>query len=116
MSYLACFIAAWMYLVSMPVFILLPRSTARGALQVLAAAGLAQELAIVYDHFSARHHHTRVALHAEAFEHRVIHAHVMRLGADGMIRVGIPQHDIRVAAGGQHAFTRVHAEDTRGRS
>src|SRR5580698_7761255 len=61
---------------------LFPCASARGALQVVAAAGLAQEVTFVYDYFAPRKYSARVALHLIALEHGVIHAHVMSLRSD----------------------------------
>src|SRR5271154_4204941 len=103
--------AAWMYLVSMPALILCPRATAGCALQVLAAAGLAEEFSVVDDHFASRHYGARVAFDSEALEHRVIDAHVVRFGADGVFGFGIPEHNVGVAAGRERSLARVHSED-----
>ena len=59
---------------------------------------------------AAGHHQLGVPFHREAFEHGIIHTHVMRLGADRVFRSRIPHHDIGVAAGGQRALARIEAE------
>ena len=51
-----------------------------------------------------------IAFHVEAFEHGIIHAHVMRRGADGVVGIRIPEHDIGVAANGNLALLGIQAE------
>src|SRR5581483_9798891 len=78
----------------------LPRSTAGGAAKVGAAAGLAEEFAVVDDEFAAGENLAGVAAHAEALEHGVVHAHVMGFGADEVLGFGIPDDEVGVAARG----------------
>src|SRR5215471_13784081 len=96
--------------------LLLPCATTGGSLDIAAAACVAEPLAPVHDDFAAREHGPRVPGYLIAFEHRVVHTHVMRGGADGMDGIGVPQNDIGVAARGDRTFLRIHAEDTCGGS
>ena len=64
---------------------------------------------------AAREHLPGVALHFEAFEHRIIDAHVVRLRADQMLGFGIPHHDVGVASRRDRALLGIHAEDARRR-
>src|SRR5258708_31348604 len=73
-----------------PALILRPRPAARRPLQILTSPYLPQELPILYDQFAARHHLAHVPFHAEALEHRVVHTHVVRFCADGVIGLRIP--------------------------
>ena len=50
------------------------------------------------------------ALHAHLLELWNTDAHVVRLGADHLLRVGVEDHDVRVRADGDRAFARVQAE------
>ena len=91
-------------------------SCAPRAAQIIAAAGLAEELAVIDDHFAARKHRAGVALHLVAFEHRVVDAHVMGLRADGVdARLGSQMTMSASLPGAISPFLRIHAEDARGR-
>src|SRR5579883_1067271 len=94
---------------------LFPGASASFAPQIIAAAGLALPFAVVHDDFAAGHNRARIALHLKAFEHGVIDTHVVRLRADGVERVRIPDDDIGIAARRDLALLRIHAKDTRGR-
>src|ERR1035441_9530863 len=74
-----------------------PCPSARRPLQESSTARLAQKLAVIHDHFTAREHRASIAAHREALEHGVIHAHVMRLRANGVQRGGIPNDDVGIA-------------------
>src|SRR5450759_993076 len=93
----------------------LPGSAMGGALQIVAASRFAEELAGIHDDLAAREHGTRVAGDFVAFEHGVIDAHVVGGGADGVERVGVPEDEVGVAAGGDFALPGIHAEDAGGR-
>ena len=95
--------------------LLISSAAARFAAEVLAASGLADELAFRNDQLAAGIDVAGVAAHLEAFEHGVVDAHVVGCGGDGVLGVGIPEDDVGVAAGGEHALLRIHAEDARGR-
>src|SRR5579863_3253970 len=95
---------------------LFPGSSAGAALEILAAAGLAEEPAVFHDHFAAGEHGAGVAADRKAFEHGIVHAHVMGLRTDGVERGGIPDDDVGVAAGSDLALPGIHAEDARGGS
>src|ERR1019366_4907273 len=92
---------------------LLPGSAMGGALQIVAASRFAEELSAIHDDLAAREHGARVAGDFVAFEHGVIDAHVMSGGADGIERVGVPDDEVGVAAGGDFALAGIHAEDAR---
>src|SRR6185295_9659131 len=62
---------------------LFPCATSGLTLQEGAAAGFALKGAVVDDDVAAGDYRAGVALHFEAFEHRVVDAHVMGRGADG---------------------------------
>src|SRR5205807_2137393 len=83
------------------------------SLQEVSLSGLAMELVSFHQHAASGEHYVRHAFDLDAFEHRVVHAHVMGLGADGMFTVGIEDHQVGVAANCNGAFTRVEAKDFR---
>src|SRR5450755_5093588 len=60
-----------------------------GAAQKLSLASLAEELVSVYDYSSPRQDHVGHSRDLDSFEHGVVHAHVMRGGADGVLALGI---------------------------
>src|ERR1019366_6710546 len=91
-----------------------PRAPVRRALHILAAARLAEKLSVVHNNFPARNHRAGVAADFKAFEHRVVHAHVVRAGAESVHRLGIPNYHVGVTTHGDFALTRVHAKNARG--
>src|SRR2546430_1301830 len=84
------------------------------SLQEAASSRSSQELSVLYDYFAARDDDVRCALDRAAFVGRVVHALVESLRGEGELPVRIEDDDIGVAAGGNRAFLREHAEDLRG--
>src|SRR5579863_1572081 len=96
--------------------LLFPRATTSLATQIFSPARLADELALRHDQFAAGVDVSRIAADFEAFKHGVVDAHVVGGGGDGMIGVRIPEDNVGIATGGEHAFFRIHAEDAGGGS
>ena len=61
-----------------------------------ARAGLSNEFAILDECTTAGQHHFRRAFYTDAFEHRIIHAHVVSLRADYMLRVWVKHDEVSV--------------------
>src|SRR6185437_6335569 len=95
-------------------WMLFPGAAARGAAEIVAASGAGEEVTFVYDELASGVDLAGVSAHLEALEHRVVDAHVVGGGADGVFDVGVPENDISVAAGGYGSLLWVHAEDLRG--
>src|ERR1035438_5477932 len=93
-----------------------PGASSGRALEILAAAWLAVELAAIHNHLAAREHRARVAATFVSLEHGVIHAHVMCLRTDGVLGVGVPDDQIGVRSRRDFALLRIHPEDAGGRS
>src|SRR6266481_3057145 len=79
--------------------------------QKVSLPGLAMELVAIHEHAAAGKHHVGHAFDIDAFKHGVIHAHVVGLGADGVLAVGVKDHKIGVTANSHGAFLRVETED-----
>ena len=79
----------------------------RFAAEKFAGAGAAGKVSVVDDDAPAGEHGLRYALHADSLEHGIVDAHLVRLRADHLLRVGIENHDVRVRADGDRAFARV---------
>src|SRR4030095_13231638 len=75
---------------------LLPGASTSSTLQIPAPSRAPVILPVLDDHFAARHHQLGVTLDREALKHGIVHLHVMCFGADHMIRLRIPDHDIGV--------------------
>ena len=56
-------------------------------------------------------HSVRHAGYLDAFEHRIVHAHVMGFCADGVLAGGIKNHQVGVASYCDCAFTGIEAEE-----
>ena len=85
------------------------------AAEELAGAGAAGELIFVDDGAAAGEDGFCGALNLDAFEHRVVDAHVVRGGADDFAMIGIEDDDVGVGADGDGAFAREEAEEFCGR-
>src|SRR5262249_30414351 len=85
------------------------------ALQKLSLSRAAQKLIPLHNHPPAAQHHIRHAGNLNAFEHRVINAHVVRLGADGVLALGIEDDHVSVAAYCDRSLARVETEQLRRR-
>src|SRR6266403_1389077 len=86
-----------------------------GAFQEVALSGFTVELIALNDDASTRENYVWHAFDLDAFEHRVIHAHVMSFCADGVLAVGIEDDEISVTANGNCSFARIETENS-GRS
>src|SRR5437763_9504349 len=76
------------------------------AAEELAGAGAADEFSRVDDGAAAGENGLGRALNLDALEHRVIHAHVMRFGADDFFLIGIEEDKIGIRADGDRSFAR----------
>src|ERR1700704_2432360 len=91
----------------------LPRSLRLGVespLQEVSRASAPQECVSFYYHAPARQHYIGHSRNLNSLEHRIIHAHVVSLGADGVLAVRIKDHQIRVTAHRDRAFARIQAK------
>src|SRR5256886_5950538 len=80
------------------------------AAEELAGAGAADEFAGVDDGAAAQENGFGRALDLDALEHGIVHAHVMRFGADDFFLMGVKEDKVGVGADGDGAFARVEAE------
>src|SRR5205807_4646549 len=80
------------------------------AAEELAGAGAADEFAGIDDGAAARENGFGRALDLDALEHGIVHAHVMRFGADDFFLMGVEEDKVGVGADGDGAFARVEAE------
>src|SRR5258706_733880 len=80
------------------------------ALEEFAVAGFAEVVVIFDDYFSAREDGLGLAFDFPAFEQAVVAVHVVGLGADRALSVGVEDDDVGVGADGDRAFPREHAE------
>src|SRR5207248_3108838 len=78
----------------------------------LPTAGAADKFSGVDDRAAARENRLGRAFDLNALEHGVVHAHVMRFGADNFFVVGIEQDQVGVRADGDGPFARVEAKET----
>ena len=76
------------------------------AAEELAGAGAAGELIFVDDGAAAGQDRFGYALNLDTFEHRIIDAHVMGLGADDLRCVRIEDDEISIRSDGDRAFAR----------
>src|SRR5919197_942523 len=67
------------------------------ALQKFSLTGTAEKVFVLNQHTPAREHDICHTLHFDSFEHRIVHTHVVGFGADGVLAVGIEDHEISVA-------------------
>jgi hypothetical protein len=84
------------------------------AAEELAAAGTAYELTGVDDWFSAGENCLGNAFDLNAFEHGIVDAHVVRLGTDHLLFVGIENDQVGVGTYGNRAFAGEQAEEFSG--
>src|SRR5258707_834055 len=68
------------------------------AAEELAGAGAANEFAGVDDRLAAGENGFWYAGNLDSFEHRVVHTHVMRCGADDLLFAGVEDDDVSVGA------------------
>src|SRR5207249_1896032 len=85
------------------------------AAEELAGAGAADEFAGVDDGTAAGEDGFGGAFGPDAFEHGVVHAHVMGFRTDDFFVMGIENDQIGVGADGDGAFLRIKAEEFCGR-
>ena len=76
----------------------------------MAGAGAANEFAGVDDSATAGEDGFGGALCLDALEHGIVHAHVVRFGADDFLVIGIEDHQVGVGAHRDGTFARVEAE------
>src|SRR5882724_5859209 len=81
----------------------------------LAGTGTAYKFAGVDNGAAAGENSLWRALGLDAFEHRIVHAHVVGFGADDFFVIGIEDHQVGVGAHGDGALSRVEAEKFCGR-
>src|SRR5271165_756938 len=79
--------------------------------QEFSLSGAAHELVSFHHDSSARKNDVRHACDLYAFEHRVVHAHVMRGGANGVLALGVENHQVGVAAYSDRSLARIKAEE-----
>src|SRR5688572_2986977 len=89
---------------------LLPCAPTGGALEKSSVPGPSAEFASLDDQLAARQHHVYIALHLKSLEHRVIHTHVMRGGADGVVCLWVPDHEVGVTAYRDFPLAWIHAK------
>ena len=70
----------------------------------MAGPGAAYELAGVDYDAAAGEHGARHSFYANAFEHGIVHAHVMRFCADDLFLIGIEDDEVGVRADGDCAL------------
>src|SRR5215472_6635522 len=75
--------------------------------QEASLACLTVELIAFHEHPAAGENDVRHASNFDALEHRVIHAHMVGLGADDLLPIGIEDYQIGVTAYSHRAFARV---------
>src|SRR2546429_624678 len=85
------------------------------AAEELAGACSADEFSGVNNGAAAAEDGFGRALDLDAFEHGIVHAHVMRFRADEFFVVGIEEHEVGVRAHGDSALARVEAKQFCGR-
>src|SRR5207302_10491074 len=81
------------------------------ASQKFSLARAPQKLISFYNHPAARKNYIRHARDLDALKHGVIHAHVVRLGADGVFALGVEYHQVGVTAGGDRPLARVQYKE-----
>src|SRR5579864_7248102 len=81
-----------------------------GAAQELPLSGAAQEPVFVDDHLAAGKNRVWHSSDLNSLKHRIIHTHVMRLGTDGVLALGIKNHQVGVAADGDGSLARIQTE------
>ena len=77
--------------------------------------GTSEKLIAFDQNSSAGEHDVRHSSHLDAFEHGIVHAHVMGLGADSVFALWIEDHQVGVTANRDSAFARIQAEQLGGR-
>src|SRR5437870_2274294 len=85
------------------------------AAEELAGACSADEFSGVNNGAAAAEDGFGRALDLDAFEHGIVHAHVMRFRTDEFFVVGIEEHEVGVRAHGDSALARVEAKQFCGR-
>src|SRR5258707_12920884 len=78
----------------------------RPALDKLSRPGAPGELVSLHHNPPTRQHYIRHAGYFNSLKHRVIHPHMVRFRADGVLAIGIEDDDIRITANGNRALTR----------
>src|SRR5260370_4606962 len=85
------------------------------AAEELAGAGAADEFAGFDDGAATGEDGFGSALDADALEHGIVHAHVVRFCTDDLFVIRIEDDQVGVGADGDSAFARVEAEEFCGR-
>src|SRR5260370_2252134 len=80
-------------------------------LQEVALSGFTVELIAFHHDPTTRKDHIRHAFDLDAFEHGVVHAHVMRFRADGVLAVGIEDDEISITSDRDGSFARIETEN-----
>src|SRR5207244_13275896 len=79
------------------------RSCKRPSLEKTAHSCLALEGSILNEHVPPRDDSLRHTPNPAAFISAIVHAHVMRFGADGLLPVRIKDHDVRIRSDGDRS-------------
>src|SRR5204863_1239261 len=74
----------------------------------------AQKFIPVNHHAPSREDSIRHTRDLDSLKHRIIHAHVVSFGADGVFAVGIEDNQVGVAADGDRSFSWIQAEELGG--
>src|SRR5579859_548961 len=92
-----------------------PGTAVRRPPQIRAASHFRDVLAALDNQLAARKDLARISAHLESFEHRIIHAHIVCLRADRVLRFRVPHHNVGVTARRQRPLFRIHSENSRRR-
>src|SRR5438445_13721668 len=71
----------------------------------------AQKFIPVNHHAPSREDSIRHTRDLDSLKHRIIHAHVVSFGADGVFAVGIEDNQVGVAADGDRSFSWIEDEE-----
>src|SRR5438445_12761884 len=74
----------------------------------------AQKFLPANHHAPSREDSIRHTRDLDSLKHRIIHAHVVSFGADGVFAVGIEDNQVGVAADGDRSFSWIQAEEPGG--
>src|ERR1700704_5347263 len=84
-----------------------------GAPQERSLAGASQELFPFHHNPAARKNYLGHPGDLDAFEHRVIDAHVVRPGADGVLALRVKDYEVGIAADSDCPFARIQSKQLR---
>src|SRR5262245_21223865 len=82
--------------------------------QISPVAAFAFPFPILNYHFPPRQHRLRHTFHLPSLIGAVIHAHVMRRGADSLLALRVENNEVRVRPDSDRSFFRKQPEDLRG--